>query len=33
LLILPGGRIEDGKENLRLHFDCKACKMHVIRDK
>ncbi|HYW81349.1 MAG TPA: U32 family peptidase, partial [Thermoguttaceae bacterium] len=24
---------EDGKEDLRLHFDCKACRMHVIRDK
>lgn len=24
---------EDGKENLRLHFDCEACRMHVIRDK
>lgn len=24
---------EDGKENLRLHFDCATCKMHVIRDK
>jgi 23S rRNA 5-hydroxycytidine C2501 synthase len=24
---------EDGKEHLRLHFDCEACRMHVIRDK
>jgi len=23
----------DGKEKLRLHFDCEACKMHVIRDR
>ena len=24
---------EDGKEHLRLHFDCESCRMHVIRDK
>ena len=23
---------EDGKENLQLHFDCKTCKMHIIRN-
>jgi len=23
---------EDGKERLRLRFDCEACRMHVIRD-
>ncbi|NQU44084.1 U32 family peptidase [bacterium] len=41
-LLLPSGKnlptdlhlvTEDGKENLRLHFDCEACRMHVIRDK
>jgi 23S rRNA 5-hydroxycytidine C2501 synthase len=39
-LLLPSGKnlptdlyllAEDGKEKLRLHFDCQACKMHVIR--
>lgn len=24
---------EDGKEHLRLRFDCEACKMHVFREK
>ena len=23
---------EDGKERLRLQFDCEACRMHVVRD-
>ena len=33
---LPGDlylAAEDGKENLRLQFDCEACRMHVIREK
>ena len=41
-LLLPSGKslptdlhlaTEDGNENMRLLFDCEACRMHVIRDK